>query len=196
MQADVGLWPVRMVAADNDLDLAQHKIDARSPHRAARFSRASASTPTATELQGFEVADTRANPYQASPRAIRFIITTTLMVRTGDPARSATPASASRDLVAAGVVLSSGGPGYGGPTYLFTRLNDLKPEMVAEATANARKAAGRVRAAVGAVAWAASGARRRACSRSCRAMPAPGIDAGSADPEDAARGRDVEYQLK
>ena len=37
--------------------------------------------------------------------------------------------------VAAGVVLSSGGPGFGGPTYLFTRLNDLKPEMLAEATA-------------------------------------------------------------
>ncbi|MGH7731829.1 MAG: SIMPL domain-containing protein, partial [Candidatus Eiseniibacteriota bacterium] len=25
VQADVGLWPVRMVAADNDLDLAQRR---------------------------------------------------------------------------------------------------------------------------------------------------------------------------
>jgi hypothetical protein len=44
--------------------------------------------------------------------------------------------------VKAGVVLSSeGGPGGSGPTYLFTRLNDLKPGMIAEATANAKVAA-------------------------------------------------------
>jgi len=45
------------------------------------------------------------------------------------------------ELVAAGVALTSGA-GYGtGPTYLFTKLNDLKPAMLAEATANARDAA-------------------------------------------------------
>lgn len=88
------------------------------------------------------MADTRANPYQNSVGANRFIITTTLMVRTGEPDRIRQATQRVGDLVAAGVVLSSGGPGYGGPTYLFTRLNDLKPEMLAEATANARKAAG------------------------------------------------------
>jgi hypothetical protein len=38
------------------------------------------------------------------------------------------------------VFSSQGGYG-GGPTYLFTKLNDLKPEMIAEATASAREAA-------------------------------------------------------
>jgi hypothetical protein len=43
-------------------------------------------------------------------------------------------------LVDAGIVLSSDfGPG--GPVYLFTKLNDIKPEMIAEATRNAREAA-------------------------------------------------------
>jgi hypothetical protein len=46
------------------------------------------------------------------------------------------------ELVAGGVVLSSSGEyGVGGPTFIFTRLNQLKPAMVAEATANAREAA-------------------------------------------------------
>jgi len=45
------------------------------------------------------------------------------------------------ELLSAGVALQSGGPYQGGPTYLFTRLNDLKPEMIAEATARAREAA-------------------------------------------------------
>lgn len=139
--ADVGLWPVRLVAADNDLDLAQRKL-ARDRRVVLAFLARFGLDSTATELQGFEVADTRANPYQSALAANRFIITTTLMVRTQDPARIRAASQRVADLVAAGVVLSSGGPGYGGPTYLFTRLNDLKPEMVAEATANARKAAG------------------------------------------------------
>jgi hypothetical protein len=40
------------------------------------------------------------------------------------------------------VVLSSTGEyGIGGPTFVFTKLNQLKPSMVKEATANARSAA-------------------------------------------------------
>ena len=139
--ADVGLWPVRMVAADNDLELAQRKIS-RDRRVVLAFLARFGLDSTASELQGFEVADTRANQYQSGIAANRFIITTTLMVRTGQPERIRDATQRVGDLVAAGVVLTSGGPGYGGPTYLFTRLNDLKPEMVAEATANARKAAG------------------------------------------------------
>ena len=45
-------------------------------------------------------------------------------------------------LLAAGVVLQSGGQYQTiGPSFLFTRLNDLKPDMIAEATARAREAA-------------------------------------------------------
>ena len=141
VQADVGLWPLRMVSADNDLEIAQRKIT-HDRHTVLAFLARFGLDSTATELQGFEVADTRANPYQNSVGANRFIITTTLMVRTGEPDRIRQASQRVSDLVAAGVVLTSGGPGYGGPTYLFTRLNDLKPEMLAEATANARKAAG------------------------------------------------------
>jgi hypothetical protein len=44
--------------------------------------------------------------------------------------------------VSAGVVLSSGSEyGTGGPTFIFRGLNDLKPEMIAEATARARESA-------------------------------------------------------
>lgn len=47
------------------------------------------------------------------------------------------------ELVSAGVVLSSSkmGAGFAGPTFLFTKLNDLKPAMIADATASARQAA-------------------------------------------------------
>ncbi len=140
VQADVGLWPLRMVAADDDLEAARRKIT-RDRVTVQAFLAGFGLDSTSTELQGFEVTDTRANPYQTGVSARRFIITTTLMVRTGEPERIRAASQRVADLVAAGVVLSSGGPGYGGPTYLFTRLNDHKPEMVAEATTNARAAA-------------------------------------------------------
>ena len=140
VSADIGLWPLRVVAADNVLDAAQRKIE-RDRRTVLGFLGRFGLDSTATELQGFEVTDTQANPYQRGEAANRFVISTTIMVRTEEPRRIRDASQRVGDLVAAGVVLSSGGPGYGGPTYLFTRLNDLKPEMVAEATANARKAA-------------------------------------------------------
>jgi hypothetical protein len=98
-----------------------------------------------------------------------------IMVRSDDPARIQAASQQVGELLDAGVVLSSGpGGGFGGgPTFLFTRLNDLKPEMIAEATASARKAAEQFakdsKSALG-------GIRRAngACSRSARDQ-APGI---------------------
>ena len=70
----------------------------------------------------------------------KFIISQTLMVRSTDIDRIRQAAQGVSELVDSGVVLSSDyGPS--GPTYLFNGLNDIKPEMIAEATASAREAA-------------------------------------------------------
>jgi hypothetical protein len=45
------------------------------------------------------------------------------------------------ELLGAGVSLATRDYGYSGPRYLFTRLNEVKPEMIAESTRNARSAA-------------------------------------------------------
>lgn len=45
------------------------------------------------------------------------------------------------ELIDAGVVLSYTRGPYSGPTFLFTGLNELKPEMIAEATSEAHRAA-------------------------------------------------------
>jgi hypothetical protein len=140
VKADIGLWPLRFVATDADLEVAQRKFE-RDRRAVLTFLARQGLDSTQAELQGFEVADSRANLYQGSAGPARFIITATIMVRTGEPERIRAASQRVGGLVADGVALSSGGPGYGGPTYIFTRLNDLKPAMVAEATANARRAA-------------------------------------------------------
>jgi len=139
VKADVALWPLRFVAAENDLDAAQHKIEA-DRRTVLRFLERSGVDSTHVELQGFEVQDTRTNPYQGGVAPARYIITATLMVRSSDPDRIQQASQRVGELVSGGVVLTGGGWS-SGPTFLFTRLNDLKPAMLAEATANARKAA-------------------------------------------------------
>jgi len=140
VKADVGLWPLRFVSAADALDAAQRKIEA-DRRAVIEFLGRHGLDSTQTELQGLEVVDTRTNVYQEARTASRFIISMTIMVRTSEPQKIQAASQGIGELVAAGVVLSSGG-GYGsGPTYLFTRLNDLKPGMLAEANTNARKAA-------------------------------------------------------
>ena len=140
--ADVGLWPLRFVATDDVMAAAQARLE--SQRRAVMsFLRRHGIDSTMTELQGLEVVDTRANPYGGATAANRYIVSMSIMVRSDDPGRIQATSQRVGELLDAGVVLSSGpGGGFGGgPTFLFTRLNDLKPEMIAEATASARKAA-------------------------------------------------------
>jgi hypothetical protein len=97
---------------------------------------------SAVELQGLRVTDAAANPYMERQGPNRYSVTQTLMVRSDNPRLVLAASQAVGDLVAQGVVISSGPEwGSGGPTFLFTRLNDLKPEMIAEATGRAREAA-------------------------------------------------------
>ncbi|QTN42949.1 SIMPL domain-containing protein [Marinobacter salsuginis] len=137
--ADLALWPIRFVATGASLSEAQDK--ARSSRDAIiAFLKLQAIDQDAVELQRLDVTDTRANPYQTNNGEQKFIISQTLMVRSTDIDRIRQAAQGVSELVDSGVVLSSDyGPS--GPTYLFNGLNDIKPEMIAEATASAREAA-------------------------------------------------------
>lgn len=141
VKADVGLWPLTFTAADNDLGAAQSKVEA-DRRAASRFLARFGIDSTASSLLSLNVTDTRANPYGGPMPPTRYVVKLSLMVRTND-VESLRKASQSIDeLVRQGVVLTAGQEyGASGPTYLFTRLNDLKPAMLGEANVNAREAA-------------------------------------------------------
>jgi len=141
VRADLALWPLQFSSAGNDLPLAQARLD-RDAARIRAFLVEQGIDTAATQLQAFRVTDREANPYQSPGGGPRYIISQTLMVRSTDPDRVMAASQRVGALVDAGVVLSSG-PEYGpgGPTFIFTGLNDIKPAMIAEATARAREAA-------------------------------------------------------
>lgn len=140
VQADVALWPLRFVSTSDDLREAQAAIKQSHQHVLAFLERHGID-PAAAEIRHLEVNDLLANPYRSGSTQSRYIITETLMVRTEDTGTIARASQAVGELVDAGVVLSSTGGPASGPTFLFTRLNELKPVMIAEATAEARRAA-------------------------------------------------------
>jgi hypothetical protein len=139
--ADLALWPLRFVATGNDLRATQTEISRESQEVFAFLGRHRIDT-AGVQLQGLEVSDAFANRFQAERTGPRYVIQQTLIVRSPDPNAVLAASQRVSQLVAAGVVLSSSGEfGIGGPTFVFTRLNQLKPTMIAAATANARAAA-------------------------------------------------------
>ena len=140
--ADVAVWPLRLVTAGNDLG-ATHAELQRHVARVRTFLDAQGIDTSQISLQGFVVTDALANPYAQSERvASRYVIRQTVLVRSSDPQRVLAASQRVADLVNAGVIISSGEEyGPGGPTFIFTQLNALKPEMLAESTARARESA-------------------------------------------------------
>lgn len=146
VRADVAIWPLHVIGADNDLAAAQGRMN-RSLAGVKQFLARHSIDTTQVELTGFGVHDAQAQQYggdRAPPN--RFIVRQTLVVRSGQPDRVKAASERIGELAAIGVVVSSGAGGeYGGqgagPTFLYTKLNDLKPAMIAEATARAREAA-------------------------------------------------------
>ena len=132
------------------------------------------------------------HPRDHAPRGLhaprRFIINVTLIARSDEPEKIQRASQAMGELVDAGIVLQSGP--YGGPSYAFTKLNDFKPAMVAEATASARQAADEFAKQ----SKSHVGGLRRASQGVFEILPrdsGPGHRRGEPDRQAAARGHDA-----
>ena len=177
VRADIALWPIRIVASGTELGPTQDK-SAADQLIVRRFLASHGIDSSHVELLSLEVVDKRSNPYEGNPASARFAINATLVARSEQPERIRAASQDVGQLVAAGVALSSGGGWGTGPTYLFTRLNELKPPMLAEATASAREAASEFAKRSG----ARVGNIRRAQQGLFEILPrdqAPGIPEGS-----------------
>lgn len=145
VRADIAIWPLHMVGADNDLTEAHAKLT-RSIAGVKSFLVRHGIDTSSVELTGFGVFDAQAQQYGGDRTpANRYLVRQTLLVRSTKPDQVREASQKIGELAAIGVAVSSGAGGeYGqgsGPTFVFTKLNDLKPAMIAEATARAREAA-------------------------------------------------------
>jgi hypothetical protein len=144
VEADLALWPLSVARTDDDLGAAQRAVDAALDD-VMGFLRGFGIDSTAVSTQGVLVTDRAAERYgRMEPGQMRYIVSQTIMIRTSDLDAILAASQALGRLIEAGVPLAApDGYAQTRPTYVFTRLNDVKPEMIGEATAAAREAAER-----------------------------------------------------
>jgi len=139
--ANKGFWAIRFVVTDNDLKKAQTNIN-KDRNTILNFLKRNNISEEFTELQNLSVQDKVANAYNNNFNQNRYVISQTIMVRSENPSLLEGVSQKVGDLVDQGIVLEGDNYGPGSrPSYLFNGLNQLKPEMIAEATKNARLSA-------------------------------------------------------
>ncbi|MEH6792218.1 SIMPL domain-containing protein [Parasphingorhabdus sp.] len=128
--ADLATWTIAYSAQSTDLQSAQTDIDQDTDAITAFFKELG--------FQADALKPTGANVNQYSNNGIpQYTIRQRLSLRTNDIDKAQAAVARQFDLVRRGVVLEDGS----GMSYTFTKLEDIKPEMVAEATKDARKSA-------------------------------------------------------
>lgn len=139
VSADLALWPMRFVTSGDSLPQTQAQLQ-RDADAVVKFLTAAGVSSAEIAVQSVEVTDKAAQAYGPDQFQNRFVLSQTIMVRTQAVQKVDLAAQQLHQLVAAGVVLN-GDFGGTGPLFLYTKLNEVKPAMIAEATANARTAA-------------------------------------------------------
>ena len=129
--ADLATWTITYSASAYDLNSAQASVD-RDTASIRAFFKQLGFPDDALQPTGVNVS-TGTNRNDEAVFTVRQRMT----LRTNDIARAQRAVKQQFDLVRRGVVLEEGS----GMSYTFTKLNSIKPPMVAEATRDARAAA-------------------------------------------------------
>ena len=141
VKSDLAIWPLSYKEAGDDLTGVYAKTEA-DKKVILDFLQQQTIQPNEIELGVIRVVDTQANEYGGGQRAPhRYIVEQQIIVRTTRVDVVANAAQKTMQLLQKGIVLS-GNPGQG-LSYKFTGLNSIKPDMITDATRNARAAADR-----------------------------------------------------
>lgn len=139
--ADLAVWPINIIFTGNDLEELRGRIEAQNQEVSTFFSEQGFSPKEITQGP-VNINDTQANPYNsgATVNRYRYMAKSEFTLRTTDVAKLQTALSESLELLSRGIVMGSKNE-WEPIEYIFTGLNALKPEMIEEATKNAREVA-------------------------------------------------------
>lgn len=140
VQANLGFWPVKFVETGPDLETARAGLET-AEQAVRRFLTDQGFGEDEIQVQNILVEDRLAG-YNAgnTPDAARFVLTEEMLVTSQEVEKLAAAARNVADLLRSGVVFASDSWS-AGPSFVFTGINDLKSEMLTEATQRARETA-------------------------------------------------------
>lgn len=133
--ADLAVLNLHFSAAGDDLDVLKSRIDGDLV-KVRAFLKSQGYPDAAVTVGRLEVTDLKAQAYQPQPDLPHYRVGQGVTVRTAEVDRVARTDRALDQLVRQDVLLD-----FSAPTYVFTRLNEVRPAMIAEATASARTGA-------------------------------------------------------
>ncbi|MDE7473232.1 MAG: SIMPL domain-containing protein, partial [Muribaculaceae bacterium] len=139
VKANSVTWPVVYQCAANDLNTIYRDITAKST-AIVNFLKANGIEENEIEVIAPSVTDNQANPYVNSAPLNRYTVNGVIVVTSKNVDLVTSLVKRQSELLKEGVAVVSGGWD-NRITYDYTELNTIKPEMIAEATANAREAA-------------------------------------------------------
>lgn len=140
VKADLVLWNLKFAAIGDDLALTQNDVEQQKT-KLFEFLAAGGLKPEEMWLSGIDLTDRQAQDYGDAKDKKRYTINGRVVVRTTNVAAVDALSRKTGDLIKAGVALSDTAYCGSAPSYSFTKLNDVKPQMLADAMASARKAA-------------------------------------------------------
>ncbi|HZP38916.1 MAG TPA: SIMPL domain-containing protein [Methylomirabilota bacterium] len=142
VKSDQAVWTLGLRRASETLQDAHARIRA-DRDAAVAFLKKQGFPDEEIERQPTRTVDKLAREYgqpQPSDR-FRYVVTSAVVVRTARVDLVRTALGMTEELLGAGVVLDGEREGAANPRYIVSKFNDLRPQLLAEATKNARATA-------------------------------------------------------
>lgn len=137
VSADLGIWNLQFTVSGNNLAALQQQLTSQK-QIVIDFLHAQGFSAEEINIGRIDTNDIMANPYRDADvlATSRFILTQNLTIRSPQVEKISTAVTNSNVLIGDGIVISNQNA-----AYFFTKLNEIKPQMLKESTENARSAA-------------------------------------------------------
>lgn len=140
VKADKVIWPVVYRVMANDVQSVYDQTD-RNNAAIIDFLKAGGIKESEITVSVPEISDKYATEYGSNDRAFRYIAKNVITVYTSDVDAVLALMSKQSDLLKKGIVTGGGNQWENPVEFKYEGLNEIKPEMIEEATRNAREAA-------------------------------------------------------
>ena len=137
--ADEAVWTLTLRQASDDAMEAQGRVS-RDRDAVVEFLKARGFKEAEIRRLPTRAVDKQAREFDQPPGAVRFryLVTTAVVVRTANVELVQQALGATEELLKAGVLLDGDTGGAANPRFVVSKFNELRPELLAAATRNAR----------------------------------------------------------
>ena len=139
VRAVLGVWDIKYVVTGSELSSAQAQM-VKQKNIILSFLKDAGFNEDEISVKRTETNDLMANPYRSDAlNNSRYILTQSIQVSSNNVDLIDKAANSTGALISQGIVFDSNN--YNPVSYLFTKINDIKPQMLEQATKNAEAAA-------------------------------------------------------